>query len=183
MNEAPRSPGDEPVQSFADCHAGIVQVLQDLGELPSMVDLARKARQVASEVEAFFRDVIVQHHRDEEIDLFPAVLASATPGAEREDVERLIARLTSEHRQLEATFRRLLPAIEAIANGILSPLDRADVAGLIRAYLAHASHEEAVFLPKAQEILGRNGNHMAALGLSLHIRHAAEEVRRRFGTV
>ncbi|MEY2688035.1 MAG: hypothetical protein RL375_2233, partial [Pseudomonadota bacterium] len=28
------------------------------------------------------------------------------------------------------------------------------------------------FLPLSQTILGRNGDHMAALGLSLHTRHA-----------
>jgi hypothetical protein len=38
-------------------------------------------------------------------------------------------------------------------------------------YTAHAQFEEAEFLPLAQTILGRNSNHMAALGLSLHMRH------------
>ncbi len=31
--------------------------------------------------------------------------------------------------------------------------------------------EELEFLPLSEQILGRNGNHMAALGLSLHMRH------------
>jgi len=39
-------------------------------------------------------------------------------------------------------------------------------------YSAHAEAEERVFLPLAEKILGRNSNHMAALGLSLHMRHA-----------
>lgn len=34
---------------------------------------------------------------------------------------------------------------------------------------------------RACEILGRNSRHMSALGLSLHIRHTTEDVRRRFG--
>jgi hypothetical protein len=29
-----------------------------------------------------------------------------------------------------------------------------------------------VFLPVAERILSRNGEHMAALGLALHLRHA-----------
>ncbi|ACB33099.1 Hemerythrin HHE cation binding domain protein [Leptothrix cholodnii SP-6] len=175
--------GHEPVQSFADCHTGIVQVLNGLGELPALLASAHKAQAVAGQVDTFFQQVIVLHHREEEDDLFPAVLASATAGEERDEVERLIARLTSEHRQLEASFHRLLPAIEMIRHGALAPLDRADVAGLVREYLAHASFEEAIFLPKAHAILGRNSDHMAALGLSLHIRHASEDVRRRFGSV
>jgi hypothetical protein len=39
-----------------------------------------------------------------------------------------------------------------------------------------------VFLPLASAILGRDGNHMAALGVSLHARHALPDVLRRFGT-
>ena len=42
---------------------------------------------------------------------------------------------------------------------------------MVQRYQAHAKLEEQVFLPLAQTILGRNGNHMAALGLSLHMRH------------
>lgn len=38
-------------------------------------------------------------------------------------------------------------------------------------YQRHASVEETEFLPLAQEILERNSNHLAALGLSLHMRH------------
>lgn len=175
--------GHEPVQSFADCHAGIVQVLHDLGELPALLESARRAQAVANQVDEFFHQVIVKHHREEEDDLFPAVRSSALAGDERAEVERLIERLTAEHRQLEATFNRLLPAIQAIRRGAMDPLDSVDVASLVRDYLAHASFEEAFFLPKAHLILGRNSNHMAALGLSLHMRHATEDLRRRFGIV
>jgi len=38
-------------------------------------------------------------------------------------------------------------------------------------YRAHAWFEEQEFLPLSQTILSRNPNHMAALGLSLHMRH------------
>ena len=46
------------------------------------------------------------------------------------------------------------------------------VQALVAAYLAHADFEEEAFLPLAATVLGRNDNHMAALGLSLHMRHA-----------
>ena len=38
-------------------------------------------------------------------------------------------------------------------------------------YQAHARFEEQEFLPLSEKILSRNGDHMAALGLSLHMRH------------
>jgi hemerythrin-like domain-containing protein len=180
-SEAPA--GHEPVQSFADCHTGIVHVLHDLGELPALLESARRAQAIASQVDTFFHQVIVKHHREEEDDLFQAVLSSARAGEERAEIEGLVERLTAEHRQLEATFSRLLPAVKSISHGAAAQLDVDEVAGLVREYLDHASFEEEVFLPKAHAILGRNSDHMAALGLSLHIRHAAEDVRRRFGIV
>ena len=42
---------------------------------------------------------------------------------------------------------------------------------MVQRYQAHAQLEEQAFLPLAQTILGRNDNHMAALGLTLHMRH------------
>ena len=50
-------------------------------------------------------------------------------------------------------------------------IDAADLHRLVADYTAHAGYEEVEFLPLAQTILGRDGNHMAALGLSLHMRH------------
>ena len=44
-------------------------------------------------------------------------------------------------------------------------------------YRAHAAFEEKEFLPLSQTILGRNSNHMAALGLSLHMRHTPVRVK------
>jgi hypothetical protein len=62
-------------------------------------------------------------------------------------------------------------------------VDTATVNTLVTEYRAHARLEEVAFLPLAQAILGRNSNHMAALGLSLHIRHTSGEVRQRFGFI
>ena len=42
---------------------------------------------------------------------------------------------------------------------------------LVTEYQAHARYEETEFLPLSEKILSRNSNHMAALGLSLHMRH------------
>jgi len=43
---------------------------------------------------------------------------------------------------------------------------------IVRKLLRHARYEEVVFLPLSERILSRNGDHMAALGLALHLRHA-----------
>lgn len=60
-----------------------------------------------------------------------------------------------------------------MAKGQPSDLDIAGIETLIREYSAHARYEEDEFLPKSEAILNRNPNHMAALGLSLHVRHVS----------
>lgn len=174
---------DAPVQSFADCHRGIMDTLGDLGELASLLDAARRVRSLSERIEAFVDQVVLNHHREEETELFPAVLASAAEGAERAEVDQIVSRLTTEHRAIEKALARLAPAIREVGKTLRDDLNAQDIASLVAMYLAHARFEEEVFLPMAKTILGRNGHHMAALGLSLHIRHNAEEIRRSFGAL
>jgi len=109
------------------------------------------------------------------------VLASARKGEERDRVQAIVDRLTREHRQVESRWAQLAPALKDVAKGHDSTLDEAAVASLVATYTAHARYEEATFLPLSQQILGRDSNHMAALGLSLHLRHAAPAVMAKFG--
>jgi hypothetical protein len=167
---------DEPLTGFADCHAGIVRRLHELNELPGLLGPAARARALAERSLAFFREAIFEHHMDEERELFPAVLASAEPGDERDRVQAMVQRLTQQHRALEALWKSMEKDLRRVAKGHDSDLDTADVHRLVNEYQSHALFEEMDFLPLAQTILGRNGNHMAALGLSLHLRHAPQPV-------
>jgi hemerythrin-like domain-containing protein len=128
----------------------------------------------------FFREAVYEHHAEEERELFPAVLASAAKGAERDKVQAIVTELTAEHRQVEAAWSRLEPKLKAVAKGHDADVDGAEITALVETYQAHARYEEEVFLPLSQAILGRNSNHLAALGVSMHIRHAMPEVLQRF---
>lgn len=163
---------DDALASFSQCHAGILSSLQSFRGLPELLEPAAKARQIAQQTLALFRDAVLEHHAEEERELFPAVLASASKGPEREQVQVIVDQLVGEHRQIEAMWSRLEPALKDVAKGKDSSLDGSAVTRLADTYLAHARYEEEVFLPMSQTILGRNSNHMAALGLSLHMRHA-----------
>lgn len=109
----------------------------------------------------------------EEEDLFPAVLRSAAPGAEHERMEALVQRLTREHREIEGLWKRLKPQVARAAAGRPAKLPQEAVDLLAGIYRLHAQSEERDFLPLAQDILARNENHMAALGMALHMRHRA----------
>jgi hemerythrin-like domain-containing protein len=167
---------DAPLNNFSQCHAGILSQLEAMAELPALVAAAAKARSVAASTLALFQDSVLEHHAEEESELFPAVLRSAHAGEERERVDAIVQRLTGEHRTLEALWKRVEHAVNANAKGKSVEVDAAVVAELVRAYSVHARFEEEEFLPLADTILGRDGNHMAALGLSLHMRHATPPV-------
>lgn len=176
---------ETPIAGFSRCHEGILRHLASLGDLPALAEAVARARAVAEETQRFFRAAVYEHHQEEETELFPAVLASATPGAERQQVQAIVDQLTEEHRTVEAAFEALEPSLKRLSKGQDSSLPVAEftaqVGALVTRYEEHARYEENEFLPLAERILGRNGNHMAALGLSLHIRHAMPQVLARYG--
>jgi len=168
---------DEPIQDFSQCHLGILDKLQMLGELPALLEPAARARAVAGQALEFFKDAIFEHHLDEERELFPAVLASAAQGDEHDLVQLMADRLTKQHRELEGLWKRLEPGLKKVAKGQPGDAGAEQIQQLVTRYRAHAEFEEREFLPLSQTILGRNANHLAALGLSLHMRHTPIPVK------
>ena len=166
------APGHTPVDDFSDCHAGILSGLRAFATLPPLAQAARRAREVAQKTMAIMGDAMLEHHKQEEEELFPAVLRSAEKGDEHDQVQSLVWRLTDEHREIEDLWKRLRPDVSRIAAGKTVELRQELVDVLVSGYRHHAQTEERYFLPLAHEILGRNGNHMAALGLALHLRNA-----------
>jgi hypothetical protein len=163
---------DAPLTNFSHCHDGILAHLGTFGELPALLGPAARARQIAEDIVDFFRAAVYEHHAEEERELFPAVMASSQPGEEREKVANMVKWLTQEHRDVEHLWARLEPQLKKLAKGQAADLDGSAIEHLVTKYTAHARFEEDEFLPLAETILGRNSNHMAALGLSLHMRHA-----------
>lgn len=181
MNSNNQSDPDEnlveaPLESFAHCHQGIITHLGALEELPALVEAASKAQEQAGQARDFFAATMLAHHEEEERELFTAVMDSANPGDEASQVKGIVERLTHEHREIEALWRHIEPQLKRLAHGHIPQLDTASVEKLVKAYRDHAAFEESVFLPLCQSILGRNGSHMAALGLSLHMRHVAPKL-------
>lgn len=162
---------DAPIDHFSHCHVGIFAQLDRMGDLPALLAPAAQARKIAEQSLGFFNKGMYEHHSEEEKDLFPAVRSSAHVGEERMKVEALIDQLVADHRALEKLWESLEPGLQKVAKGQDSTLDTTALQSMVARYQAHATLEETQFLPLAEQILGRNSNHMAALGLSLHMRH------------
>jgi hypothetical protein len=164
-----------PLAGISQCHLGIISQLQAFAELPALQAAAAQSRSVMTHTLTLFQYAVYGHHADEENALFPAVLRSAAQGEEAKRTQAMVQRLTAEHREIEARWKKLEPAVRAAAKADEpGDLDFRAVEELVQAYLAHAHFEEQQFLPLAEAILGRNGNHMAALGLLLDLRHPAQ---------
>ena len=174
MSAPPAVNTDAPISNFNNCHVGILRRLNTLGELPALLEPAARARTIAEDSLEFFREAIFEHHLEEERELFPAVMASAQPGEELQRVKAMAQRLTDEHRAIEKLWKSLEKGLKQVAKGHSTELDVSDLQRLVAEYQAHAQYEETEFLPLSEQILGRNSNHMAALGLSLHMRHVKQ---------
>ena len=167
----PADAGGQPLNNFSHCHAGILEQLADFHEVPALLLAVGRLRQVARDMIDLFRATAFEHHQEEECELFPAVLAGSHDGPERERVRVLIEALTREHRDIEKQWEELEPQVEKLAKGQPAAIDPEAVRNLVQQYTEHARFEEMEFMPLSEKILGRSSAHMAALGLSLHMRH------------
>lgn len=167
---------DAPLQDFSRCHVGFVTVLETSLGLPEMIVTAARSRSCAADMLKMFRNRLLAHHDDEERDLFPAVLRVAQPGDEADRAQAMVAQLVREHREIAQLWKTLEPAVQAIANGYLPRLDSVLLHELVRRFNEHVRIEEEEFLPFAQQLLARQAEDMAMLGLALHQRHEAEEI-------
>jgi len=159
---------DAPLATLHHAHGAIVGQLAELEDLPRLVVLSQRARELAARVLVLFNGEVLRHHQEEERQLFPAVQRSAA-AEERPGIARMVERLRSEHRWIERLWRELEPDLKLAARGRAEQLDAGKVTQLVRLYGQHAAFEEQHFLPLAQAILARRPHHLQALGLAMHM--------------
>src|SRR5688500_2050875 len=81
-----------PIRTIEHSHDAILAHLERVEQLPRLVALAQKTRELAQGTLELFHGEVLRHHQDEEIELFPAVLRSAA-GEERHRTKVMILRL------------------------------------------------------------------------------------------
>ena len=136
---------DDPLEMLLGCHRRIEKQLETLKRLREHLGakgIDAEASAAAEAVLRYFRKAAVDHHEDEEQDVFPLLEQRIDDDAEKARFAELRARLESEHRKLEETWARVRKPLEGIAEGLMRPLAEADVAQLADAYNAHIRVEE-----------------------------------------
>lgn len=140
---------------FLGAHAELQEHLTRLklyAQRAHLLTLAQQQRNAASLLNTL-KVGISDHHRDEEMALFPPMLAAAAPGNESALVVSLINRLTREHRAIESAWNGLSKTLEGVQAGSQVLPDLALCSDLLDRYEQHAKFEETVVLPIAYRLL------------------------------
>lgn len=161
---------EKPLEMLEACHDRIEMQCEALRKLVAHLPAHgcdAQAQQAASNVMRYFDGAGRHHREDEELDLFPRLMASAT-GQNAERLALLIDQLKREHKDVEQTWLGLRDVLERIAHGENAPLDEKKVGRFCGAYRAHIAVEEANLFPLAGMLLQADA--LAALGKSMAAR-------------
>jgi len=161
---------EQPFEMLEACHERVQRMLALLQRLREHLPghgADANARQAARDVMRYFDQAAPQHHRDEELHVFPLLLAHGD--AATQDVVR---RLQEDHLQMEPRWAAARAILDAIACGELAALTSAHEAVLdafAGPYAEDIAAEEQLAYPAAAALLDEEA--LAEMG--------AEMMRRR----
>lgn len=148
---------EAPFEMLAACHERVERMLTLLARLQQHL-LERgcddSARQAACDVMRYFDLAAPLHHQDEELHVFPPLLAGPDAG-----LRSLVQRLLEEHRAMEAAWpaaRRVLAAVSdgpAVGWTPLQPGQTAALQAFAALYQRHLADEDGLAYPAAQGVL------------------------------
>jgi len=158
-HSAPLAGLEAPFEMLAACHERVERMLALQARLQQHLKdkgCDEPARQAARDVMRYFDLAAPLHHQDEEVHVFPPLLAG--PDAE---LRALVERLLRDHRQMEQAWvaaRRTLQAIADSPAGADGPAplapEQADALERFAAlYRQHLDDENGVAYPAAQAAL------------------------------
>jgi hemerythrin-like domain-containing protein len=145
---------DEPFEMLYACHERMDRMLQLLQKLRSHMRTSgadEQSRQAARDVMRYFDKAAPQHHRDEELHVFPMLI-----GMQDERLVRLVARLQLDHQQMAARWVAARSLLEEVESGARSRFNEADDAVLDEfagQYADHIKAEEGLAFPTASEAM------------------------------
>lgn len=154
---APGAGFEAPFEMLAACHERVERMLALLARLQQhLIEHGRddSARQAARDVMRYFDLAAPLHHQDEELHVFPPLLAGPDAG-----LRTLVQRLLQDHRDMEAAWppaRRVLQAIGESPAADWAPLVPAQTTALKRfsaLYGRHLLDEDKLVYPAAHAVL------------------------------
>lgn len=145
---------EQPFEMLEACHERVHRMLALLDRLREYLPdhgADQSARDAARDVMRYFDQAAPHHHRDEELHVFPALLARG----DRQTVD-LVHRLQQDHADMESRWRDARSVLAAIQEGrqqSLGPAENAALDGFASLYDGHIEAEEAIAYPAAADLL------------------------------
>jgi len=149
---------EAPFEMLAACHERVERMLALQAKLQQhLLDKGcdESARQAARDVMRYFDMAAPLHHQDEELHVFPPLLAGADA-----TLRTLAERLINEHRQMEAAWIPARSVLQAIADSrpdadwhALTPAQTAALNQFVALYEQHLADENGAAYPAAQAAL------------------------------
>ena len=161
----------QPFEMLEACHERVHRMLALLARLREHIrtnGIDEQARQAARDVMRYFDQAAPQHHRDEELHVFPPLLAQGDAA-----MVAVVRRLQQDHVEMEERWQSARHVLAVLQAEHSRPFDAADDAALdafASLYGAHIEAEEQIAYPRASALLDPAA--LAAMG---------EEMMRRRG--
>ncbi|WP_366806983.1 hemerythrin domain-containing protein, partial [Polaromonas sp.] len=156
-HSAPAAGLEAPFEMLAACHDRVERMLALQAKLQQyLLDKGcdEPARQAARDVMRYFDLAAPLHHQDEELHVFPTLLAGSNAS-----LRALVERLVQDHRQMEVDWAEARRALQAVADSPAAgwaPLTPAQTAALTKfaaLYRQHLDDENNTAYPAAQAAL------------------------------
>lgn len=152
--DAPGASFDEPFEMLSACHERIERMLTLLARLRAHLRTHgsdTQAQQAARDVMRYFDLAAPQHHLDEELHVFPPLLARGDA-----KLTPLVERLQQDHLAMEANWHEARAVLALIAEGAFAHLaadDEARLDAFAALYGDHLRAEEDIAYPAAAGLL------------------------------
>ena len=151
---APGAGFEQPFEMLEACHERVERMLKLLARLREHLrthGADAQAQQAARDVMRYFDQAAPQHHRDEELHVFPPLLAQGDPRT-----VAVVTRLQRDHVQMESRWDAARQVLGSVADARLAALSSADDAVLdafAGSYADRVAAEEQIADPAAQALL------------------------------
>lgn len=153
--DSPAAGFDQPYEMLAACHERVQRTLDLLGRLIAHVERHghdTQSRSAAADVLRYFDLAAPLHHQDEELHVFPLLLAQGDAG-----VRALVQGLQADHREMEGLWATLRPVLqgwrEPGASGAPDAALRQAARRFVELYARHIPAEERVVFPGARSLM------------------------------
>ncbi|MFN3438726.1 MAG: hemerythrin domain-containing protein [Acidovorax sp.] len=181
---APAAGFDDPFAMLQACHERVQRTLALLARLRAHVlqhGADNNARQAARDVLRYFDIAAPLHHQDEELHVFPLLMAGASA-----EVQALVQRLRTDHAHMTADWAAARAPLQALVDWVpdgdvgdggglnptvFSPDDSAALDRFAIRYADHMQAEEGVAYPAALQLLPPES--LSAMGREMAARRGA----------